>query len=120
MSLRTFSGVSPCGNGLPSGSRPKSERLEGRGWRFCSFVKASWGSMGGGGGVSRRLAFVREPERVAWIACCRWVSLGGVAVRGLGEIGGDRVDQSDSHWPCWKVVIAFETYCLLFVCLCGR
>lgn len=34
MSLRTLSGVRPCGKGLPSGRQPKSEVFVGVGWRF--------------------------------------------------------------------------------------
>ena len=69
MSLRTVSGVRPCGKGLSSGRRPRSDELEGRGWRCCSLVKAEFGSIGGGGGVSKRRALVRDPDRVAWMAC---------------------------------------------------
>ena len=35
-------------------------------------------------------------------------------------IGGEMLDQRESQWPKRKVVRALVTYCLLFVCLCGR
>ena len=112
ISLRTFSGVRPCGKGLPSGRQPKSEVLEGVGWRSWSFLNARAGSIGGGGGVRRRRALVSEPERVAWIACCKWLSLGGVAVGeqgGPGESWGETADQRDSQWPWRKVRMALVT-----------